>query len=76
MEISLISSLTIAVITFINNQRLQRLTNEQQKKLVDINNTYQQESEKLKTQLVGEKSEQDARRDYEYEARKRLYQEY
>jgi len=76
MEISLISSLTIAVITFINNQRLQRLTNEQQKKLVDINNTYQQESEKLKPQLVGEKSEQDARRDYEYEARKRLYQEY
>jgi len=76
MEISLISSLTIAVITFINNQRLQRLTNEQQKKLVDINNTYQQESEKLKTQLVCEKSEQDARRDYEYEARKRLYQEY
>jgi hypothetical protein len=31
--------------------------------------------EKLKSKLETEKAEQDARRDYEYEARKRLYQE-
>ena len=31
--------------------------------------------EKLKSKLEIEKAEQDARRDYEYEAKKRLYQE-
>jgi hypothetical protein len=32
--------------------------------------------EKLKSKLEIEKAERDARRDYEYEAKKRLYQEY
>jgi hypothetical protein len=36
----------------------------------------QRDVEKLKAELVERKSERDARRDYEYEARKRLYQEY
>jgi hypothetical protein len=36
----------------------------------------QREVEKLKAELAERNSERDARRDYEYEARKRLYQEY
>jgi hypothetical protein len=36
----------------------------------------QRDVEKLKAELAERKSERDARRDYEYEARKRLYQEY
>lgn len=35
----------------------------------------QRDIERLKAELSEEKSEKDARRDYEYEARKRLYQE-
>jgi hypothetical protein len=36
----------------------------------------QRDIEKLKSELTDQRSERDARRDYEYEARKRLYQQY
>src|SRR5262249_2549810 len=36
----------------------------------------QRDVEKLKAELTEKKSEKDARRDYVYEARKRLYKEY
>jgi DNA anti-recombination protein RmuC len=59
---------------FENNEKLQKMSQEHQQKLADSNNQYQEELEKLRARLTGEKSEQDALRDYEYEARKRLYQ--
>jgi Sds3-like len=61
---------------FENNEKLQKMSQEHQQKLADSNNQYQEELEKLRARLTGEKSEQDALRDYEYEARKRLYQEF
>jgi hypothetical protein len=74
--ISLASSVSVAVFAYVNSQRLQKLNSAQEEKLTRINNVNSQELEKLKKKLGDEKSEQDARRDYEYEAKKRLYQEY
>jgi hypothetical protein len=74
--ISLASSISVGVFSYLSNQRLQRLNSIHEDRLTEINNLNSQELEKLKKKLGDEKSEQDARRDYEYEAKKRLYQEY
>ena len=56
------------------NEKLQNLTQMHQQNLSDSNNRFQAELEVLKKQLESQKSEQDARRNYEYEAKKHLYE--
>jgi hypothetical protein len=82
--IALISTAIASIMTYIFNrklkdmeqrstEKLQNLNQAHQQKLADTNNRFQAELEVLKKQLESQKSEQDARRNYEYEAKKRLY---
>ena len=62
---------------FENNERLQKMSQEHEQQIVNSNNRYQRELERrLRNRLASEKSLQDARIDYEYDAKKKLYQEY
>lgn len=71
-----IASILIAIWNFfaarMNNDRMA----ENQKKLEETKNELAEKIEKLKRGFSIEKSDLDAKRDYEYEARKKLYQEY
>jgi multidrug efflux pump subunit AcrA (membrane-fusion protein) len=84
--IALISTAIASIMTYIFNrklkdmeqrstEKLQNLNQAHQQKLADTNNRFQAELEVLKKQLESQKSEQDARRNYEYEAKKRLYEQ-
>lgn len=66
--IAALSSLLVAVVGYFSTRR-------NQKTLSSIQQSNQRELEALKVELAERQAEKDARRDYEYEARKRLYQE-
>jgi hypothetical protein len=63
--IALSSSVLVAFITYFSNR-----------KVSEANRKSQAELEVLKKRLESKKSEEDARRDYKYEAIRRLYREY
>lgn len=65
------ASLVVSVIGLIAARGTHRRTLEQQAKQL----SYQKQLKHLEDELAQKKSDRDARRDYEYEARKRLYQE-
>jgi hypothetical protein len=67
--ISLLSSITVAIVSYILNKK-------KDKELKDIDLRYSENLKRLEKQLASEKSEEDALRDYKYEAKKRLYEEY
>jgi Na+-translocating ferredoxin:NAD+ oxidoreductase RnfG subunit len=62
---ALSSSVIVAFITYFSNR-----------KLSEANRKSQAELEVLKKRLESKKSEEDARRDYNYEAIRRLYREF
>jgi hypothetical protein len=70
-----LSGIIGTTITFIFNRKLKTIEFENTKRIDETNKRFQRDLEELKYVLANEKSEKDARRDYEYEARKRLYQE-
>jgi hypothetical protein len=69
--ISLISTVIVGVLNYISNQKLRN----NQKELEKINNTHEKELERLKNELASERSEENAEREYNYDARKRIYNE-
>lgn len=71
-----IISIIIAIWTFFSGRLNQKEILKNQKELERIKNDLAKENEKLKNELAEKKSENDARRAYEFEARKRLYHEY
>jgi hypothetical protein len=77
--ISAVFSLAVALLNLRGNRKLQRelkdleLTNSQKLKDLELKNN--EKLAKLNAALGKRKSEEDARRDYDYEARKRLYRE-
>jgi hypothetical protein len=54
---------------------VERLKNELEEKADDVRHVYQQRLEELKSVLADRNSATSARRDYEYDARKRLYEQ-
>lgn len=66
--ITALVTIVIAIITQVSSRRTQR-----ELKQLELNNS--EELTNLNAALGKRKSEEDARRDYDYEARKRLYQE-
>ena len=70
--IGIIGSVLAAIVALINSFITRQTSRANQRDL----EKHQRDLEALKAQLAEQKSEKDARRDYEYEARKRLYQQY
>jgi hypothetical protein len=64
--IAAIASLIVALIGFLSSRRNQR-------DLAELQSKSQRDLQELQSQLAEQKSARDALRDYEYEARKRLY---
>jgi len=67
--ISFTTSVIVAILTHIFNSR-------HNKEMEGIRTKYGKELEEFKSRLEAEKDERTAFRDYQYEARKRLYQEF
>ena len=70
--IGIIGSILAAIVALINSLITRQTSRANQRDL----EKHQRELEALKSQLEEQKAEKDARREYEYEARKRLYQQY
>ncbi len=66
--IAAIGTILVAIFNFLSTQRSQR---KQERLKADL----AEEQERLKADLTEKQKEKEARRDYEYEARKRLYQQ-
>lgn len=77
--ITAVSSLAVAILGFYYTRRTQRSLQEQvqksQRELEDLQNKNREGLEETKDQIDQRKSERDALRDYQYDARKRLYLE-
>jgi hypothetical protein len=69
-------SIILAIWAFISGRMNHKLTVKSQQELELLKSDFAKDIEKLKNELSERKSESDARRVYEFEARKRLYHEY
>ena len=73
----------VGIYSAISNNRQSALNRQLQQDLTKLNteqnernNRFQIELKNIESKLASQKSEEEARREYEYEARKRLYQEF
>lgn len=74
-QFALIGTVITALIAIINVVITQRSTKKTQREVKELELQNSTEMAELNAALGKRKSEEDARRDYDYEARKRLYQE-
>ena len=81
--VSILTAIISALIAIIsiyltnrNSKELQKSEFNYQNKIKEIELKHSERLQKLESQLTSQRDEESARREYEYDARKRLYQEY